>query len=42
MHELLDLDLDLEAFADPETWFTQRDEIKAPLPERLKTRPTLA
>ncbi len=32
----------LGRFADPETWFTQRDEIKRLLVAHLKTRPTQA
>ena len=37
--ELLDCEA-LAAFADPKTWFTRRDEVKAILAEHLKTRST--
>ena len=30
----------LLAYADPQTWFTQRDEIKAQLAQHLRARPT--
>jgi CoA:oxalate CoA-transferase len=30
----------LLAYADPQTWFTQRDQIKAHLAQHLRTRPT--
>jgi CoA:oxalate CoA-transferase len=30
----------LLAYGDPQTWFTQRDEIKAHLAQHLRTRPT--
>jgi CoA:oxalate CoA-transferase len=30
----------LLAYSDPQTWFTQRDEIKAHLVQHLRTRPT--
>ncbi|HEU5077833.1 MAG TPA: CaiB/BaiF CoA-transferase family protein [Opitutaceae bacterium] len=37
--ELLELPA-LLAYAEPATWFTQRDEIKALIAEHLKTKPT--
>lgn len=37
--ELLELPA-LAAYADPKTWFTQRDEIKQRIADHLKTKPT--
>lgn len=37
--ELLELEA-LQAYADPRTWFTKRDEIKAVLAGHVETRPT--